>query len=254
MLIIRLLAPLLLALLAWWGLRNIKNRYALTTSQFRWLVGITAMLMVVVILILFGRLPIQALLAPFIFMLSFMMRNVHLLIRLWPLLRMGHSKWGSNRNWGRSGSSKPGASGIRTPWLNMSLDHQTGSMDGEILQGDFAGKLLSSLDMAQLLALATACQKDADSLHLLEAYLDRMHPNWREDPAAAGAANAQPASGGESAMNEALALEILGLQSGASAEEITLAHRRLMQKLHPDRGGSDYLAQRINAARDFLLG
>jgi DnaJ-domain-containing protein 1 len=105
-----------------------------------------------------------------------------------------------------------------------------------------------------LLALATACQKDADSLHLLEAYLDRMHPNWREDPAAAGAANAQPPSGGESAMNEALALEILGLQPGASAEEITLAHRRLMQKLHPDRGGSDYLAQRINAARDFLLG
>ena len=157
MLIIRLLAPLLLALLAWWGLRNIKNRYALTSSQFRWLVGITAMLMVVVILILFGRLPIQALLAPFIFMLSFMMRNVHLLIRLWPLLRMGQSKWASNRNWGRSGGNKPGASGIRTPWLDMSLDHQTGNMDGEILQGALAGHSLSSLEMAQLLALATAC-------------------------------------------------------------------------------------------------
>lgn len=254
MLIIRLLAPLLLALLAWWGLRNIRNRYALTTSQYRWMVGIAAMLLVVLILIVMGRLPIQALLAPFIFILSFMLRNVHLLIRLLPLLRMGHSKWGSNRNWGRAGSSNPGASGIRTLWLDMSLDHQTGNMDGEILQGAFAGKQLSSLDMAQLLTLATACQQDADSLQLLEAYLDRMHPDWREDPAAAGAANAQPASGGESAMNEALALEILGLQSGASAEEITLAHRRLMQKLHPDRGGSDYLAQRINAARDFLLG
>jgi DnaJ-domain-containing protein 1 len=80
-----------------------------------------------------------------------------------------------------------------------------------------------------------------------------MHPNWRDDPAA-GAANGQAASGGESALNEALALEILGLQPGASADEITLAHRRLMQKLHPDRGGSDYLAQRINAARDYLLG
>lgn len=254
MLIIRLLAPLLLALLAWWGLRNIKNRYALTTSQFRWLVGITAMLLVVLILIVMGRLPIQALLAPFIFMLSFMLRNVHLLIRLLPLLRMGQSKWGANRNWGRAGSSKPGASGIRTLWLDMSLDHQSGNMDGEILQGTFAGKQLSGLDMTQLLALATACQKDADSLHLLEAYLDRMHPDWREDPAAAGAASAQQSTGSEPAMNEALALEILGLQSGASAEEITLAHRRLMQKLHPDRGGSDYLAQRINAARDFLLG
>lgn len=254
MLIIRLLAPLLLALLAWWGLRNIRNRYALTTSQYRWLVGITAMLLVVLILIVMGRLPIQALLAPFIFILSFMLRNVHLLIRLLPLLKMGQSKWGSNRNWGRSGSNKPGASGIRTLWLDMSLDHQTGNMDGEILQGVFAGKQLSSLDMAQLLTLATACQQDADSLHLLEAYLDRMHPHWREDPAAAGAANAHQAAGHESAMNEALALEILGLQPGASAEDITLAHRRLMQKLHPDRGGSDYLAQRINAARDFLLG
>ncbi|TFH71518.1 molecular chaperone DnaJ [Gammaproteobacteria bacterium LSUCC0112] len=256
MLIIRLLAPLLLALLAWWGLRNLKHRYALTTSQFRWLVGITALLLVVVILIVMGRLPIQALLAPFIFILSFMLRNVHLLIRLLPLLRMGHSKWGSNRNWGRAGNNTtPGASGIRTLWLDMSLDHQTGNMDGEILQGAFQHKKLSELTMEQLLALATACQQDADSLQLLEAYLDRMHPDWREDPAAAASSTgSQRASASDADMTEALALEILGLSAGASAEEITLAHRRLMQKLHPDRGGSDYLAQRINAARDFLLG
>ncbi|MDP3517753.1 MAG: molecular chaperone DnaJ [Pseudohongiella sp.] len=253
MLIIRLLAPLLLALMAWWGLRNLKQRYALTPSQFRWLVGITALLLVVVILIVMGRLPIQALLAPIIFIVSFMLRNVHLLIRLLPLLRMGQSKWGNNRSWGRATSSQPGASGIRTPWLDMSLDHQSGSMDGEILQGVFQGKKLSELDMTQLLALATACQQDADSLQLLEAYLDRMHPDWREDPAAAGSTGAHRASASGSDMTEELALEILGLSAGASAEEITLAHRRLMQKLHPDRGGSDYLAQRINAARDFLL-
>lgn len=256
MIIIRLLAPLLLALLAWWGLRNLKNRYALTQSQFRWLVGITAVLLVVVILIVMGRLPIQALLAPVIFLLSFMLRNVHLLIRLWPLLRMGQSKWGSNRNWGRSSSGKNGgASSIRTRWLDMGLDHQTGSMEGEVLLGQFKGQMLSALSIEQLLELADECRKDGDSLQLLEAYLDRMHPDWRAEPGAGESAEGQvPRAGGDTQMTESLALEILGLSQGADREAIIAAHRRLMQRMHPDRGGSDYLAQRINAARDFLLG
>lgn len=54
-------------------------------------------------------------------------------------------------------------------------------------------------------------------------------------------------------MTEALALEILGLQPGDDRKAVTEAHRRLMQKLHPDRGGSDYLAKRINEARDYLI-
>ena len=54
-------------------------------------------------------------------------------------------------------------------------------------------------------------------------------------------------------MTEALALDILGLQPGATESEISAAHRKMMQKMHPDRGGSEYLARRINAARDFLL-
>ena len=256
MFILRLLAPLLLAILAWWGLRNLKNRYALTQSQFRWLVGITAVLLVVVILIALGRLPIQALLAPLVFLFSFMLRNVHLLIRLWPLLRFGQSKWGRNRNWGRPGSgNSAGASSIRTAWLDMGLDHQSGSMEGEVLQGQFRGQLLSSLSLTQLLALAQECRQDGDSLQLLEAYLDRMHADWRDD-AGAGDSEAGQArrAGTDTQMTEDLALEILGLAKGVSRDEIVAAHRRLMQRMHPDRGGSDYLAQRINAARDFLLG
>jgi hypothetical protein len=255
MFLIRLLAPLLLALLAWWGLRNLKNRYALTQSQFRWLVGITGVLLVVMILIIMGRLPIQALLAPIIFLLSFMVRNVHLLVRFWPLLRMGQSKWGSNRSWGRSSSGKnAGASSIRTAWLDMGLDHQTGSMEGEVLQGQFKGQMMSTLSIEQLLKLADECRQDGDSLQLLEAYLDRMHADWRAEPGANESAAGQvPRAGGDTQMTESLALEILGLSQGASNEEITAAHRRLMQRMHPDRGGSDYLAQRINAARDFLL-
>lgn len=256
MIIIRLLAPLLLAILAWWGLRNLKNRYALTQSQFRWLVGFTAVLLVVIILIVLGRLPVQALLAPIIFLLSFMLRNVHLLVRLWPLLKFGQSKWGSNRSWGRSsGTNSAGASSIRTLWLDMGLDHQTGSMEGEVLQGQFKGRMLSALSMEQLLALADECRQDGDSLQLLEAYLDRMHADWRDGSGSGDSAAGQARkSGGDTQMTESLALEILGLSKGADREEIIAAHRRLMQRMHPDRGGSDYLAQRINAARDFLLG
>ena len=57
-----------------------------------------------------------------------------------------------------------------------------------------------------------------------------------------------------SAMTRAEAFEVLGLKSGANAEEIHSAHRRLMRMAHPDTGGSDWLASRINQARDVLLG
>lgn len=251
MIILRLLAPLLLAVLTWWGLRWCKNRFALTTGQYRWLVVGTSLLMIVAILIVMGRLPVQALLAPIVFLGSFVLRNIHLLIRLWPLLRQ------TNRNWGRN-VGKAGASAISTAWLAMSLDHATGAMDGDVLQGQFQSKRLSELTLEQLFVLVGECQHDNDTLQLLEAYLDRMHPDWKEKASSATGSSAQGSatnrSSGSEVMTEDLALEILGLKQGASREEIIAAHRRLMQKLHPDRGGSDYLAQRINAARDFLLG
>lgn len=251
MIILRLLAPLLLAVLTWWGLRWCKNRFALTTGQYRWLVVGTSLLMIVAILIVMGRLPVQALLAPIVFLGSFVLRNIHLLIRLWPLLRQ------TNRNWGRN-AGKAGASAISTAWLAMSLDHASGAMDGDVLQGQFQGKRLSELTLEQLFVLVGECQHDNDTLQLLEAYLDRMHPDWKEKVSSAAGSSAQGSAAnrgsGSEVMTEDLALEILGLKQGASREEIIAAHRRLMQKLHPDRGGSDYLAQRINAARDFLLG
>lgn len=247
MFILRLLAPLLLAGLAYWGLVRVQRKYALNRQQFRWLLVITAVLLVVLTLIVMGRLPIQALAAPAIFILTFALRNAHWLLQLTSWLR-GRRAPGQG---GGSAGRRSGRSTVNTDWLAMELAHSTGHMDGTVIKGAHQGRRLSALTLSELLELAQACQHDADSLQLLEAYLERAHPGWQD-----AAGETQGEGGGavtDDAMNEALALEILGLSPGATDEQIVAAHRRLMQKLHPDRGGSDYLAQRINAARDFLV-
>jgi hypothetical protein len=89
-----------------------------------------------------------------------------------------------------------------------------------------------------------------DSLQVLEAYLDRQHEGWRQQHAGQASSSEGEA---ELVMTRDLALEILGLPADASDEDIVKAHRSMMQRLHPDRGGSDYLAKKINAAKDFLV-
>lgn len=249
MFIFRLLAPLILAGLAYWALRRLQQRYTLTTQQFRWLAGLTAALLIILIMIVMGRLPIQALAAPLLFVITFALRNAQSMGQLLTMLKLRRPN-----SAGAAGSSgqNPGTSSIRTVWLLMELTHSSGQMDGEVLDGRYKGQHLSAMDLAALLALARECQQDADSMQLLEAYLDRMHPDWKQHADAEADRAGRSAAGGSS-MTESLALEILGLEQGATREQVTVAHRRLMQKMHPDRGGSDYLAQRINEARDFLL-
>lgn len=154
------------------------------------------------------------------------------------------------------GGSGGGASSIRTPFLHMSLDHATGTLDGEIVAGLQAGRRLSDLDQPSLMALLGRYRlEDPQSAQLLEAYLDRTFPDWRQEAAAAGAAGTGGASAGEpTAMSRDDALRILGLESGASEADIKAAYHRLIAGLHPDRGGSDYLAAQVNRARDVLLG
>jgi TPR repeat protein len=55
-------------------------------------------------------------------------------------------------------------------------------------------------------------------------------------------------------MSTAQALEILGLKAGVTEQEIGAAYNRLMKRVHPDLGGSDFFAKQLNAARDALLG
>ena len=146
---------------------------------------------------------------------------------------------------------------VTTRFLRMTLDHDSGEMDGIVREGECAGERLSELDLETLLSLWRRCRaEDEQSASVLEAFLDRTHgEDWRES-AAAGAAGGSNGGRqqGQSPMTREEALEVLGLEPGSSEEEIRAAHRRLMRHAHPDHGGSNYLAAKINQAKDLLLG
>jgi hypothetical protein len=152
---------------------------------------------------------------------------------------------------GRTQKSPGQVSRVRTAYFEMELDHDSGTMRGRILAGRLQGASLGALNLATLLGLLG--EIDGDSRDLLAAYLDRQHPDWREhtqDDAAAGRRTRAAASG---KMTEEEAYQILGVGPDASADDIGRAHRSLMKKLHPDQGGSTYLAARVNEAKEVLL-
>jgi hypothetical protein len=154
---------------------------------------------------------------------------------------------------GRTQKSPGKVSRVRSAFLEMELDHDSGATRGRILAGPYAGAALDTLDAATLIGLLG--QIDADSRELLAAYLDRREPGWREHAQDDAAAGSGPRAARGSKMTEEEAYQILGIQAGASAsaQDITRAHRSLMKKLHPDQGGSTYLAARVNEAKDVLL-
>jgi len=138
---------------------------------------------------------------------------------------------------------------VRTAFVEMTLDHDSGAMRGQVLAGQFAGRALDDLDIDALIALLR--EADDETRSLLVPYLDRRDAGWREH--AQGDAAAGRAAPGSAKMTEEEAYQILGLQRGASERDITRAHRALMKKFHPDQGGSTYLAARINEAKEKLL-
>jgi hypothetical protein len=167
---------------------------------------------------------------------------------LFPLLRRLHSVVGGLR-----GPAAGATSEVETPYVRVNLDHDTGAMTGTVLRGRFAGMRLDELRRADLLALLRECRTaDAEAARLVEAWLDRMDPEWREDMHAEHSAGAPPPRGGaDVTVDEAYA--ILGLRPDADAAAIKEAHHRLMKQLHPDHGGTDYFAAKLNRARDVLL-
>ena len=149
-------------------------------------------------------------------------------------------------------SNAVGQSTVATRFLNMTLDHATGVMSGEVREDRFAGRALLELNLQELLALWRECQADPQSMAVLETYLDRhAESDWRERLHEAKSTADSPAAA--SVMSCAEAYQILGLSPGATPAEIQAAYRRLIQRLHPDHGGSAYLATQLNQARDLLL-
>jgi DnaJ-domain-containing protein 1 len=131
----------------------------------------------------------------------------------------------------------------------MELDHDSGSMRGRVIAGRHQGVELERLDVETLISMFS--EIDEESRALLAAYLDRRDPSWSEHAQADATAGRRTTASGK--MSEQEAYQILGLEPGASADDIGRAHRTLMKKLHPDQGGSTYLAARINEAKEILL-
>ncbi|HEY7085704.1 MAG TPA: DnaJ domain-containing protein [Hyphomicrobiaceae bacterium] len=151
---------------------------------------------------------------------------------------------------GRTQKASGQTSRVTTEHLEVELDHDSGDIHGRVLKGVFAGRRLEDLTPVELAHLWQDCRfSDPQSAQIVAAYLDRLHPTWREDMARQGGQS----TAAEGPMTREQALEILGLAPGASEDDIRRAHRELMMKLHPDHGGSTYLAAKINEAKDVLL-
>ena len=176
-----------------------------------------------------------------------------------PITLAGYAIWARIRRGGRQGRSK-----VLTAWLAMVLDHEAGLFDGEVLKGAYRGHLLSELSMEQLRLLQVELVADPESVHILNAYLDYAHTGARNRDSAEdrkdntyranGERRRETRSGADGGMNEDEAWSLLGLARGASRNEIKTSYRRLMKQVHPDHGGTDYLAHKITQAKDLLLG
>jgi len=140
---------------------------------------------------------------------------------------------------------------VRSAYLEMMLDHETGAIDGQILMGKRQGQFLSNLALDDLLLFHAEVRTDEESLQLFETFLDSAHPDWRDQESAARCRETSPLS---SHMSREEAHELLGLEAGCSDEDVRRAYHRLIKRVHPDSGGTAALMARITEARDMLLG
>lgn len=157
------------------------------------------------------------------------------------------------------GPSRGQATGVNTRFIRMSLDHDSGVLDGTVLEGPFKGRRLGELSQEELLDLLQQCRvEDDESAQVLEAYLDRVFGMGGRTDNTGGEYSQNNSSKRQSSernrMTREEAYEILNVSPGASSDEIKAAHHTLMKKIHPDQGGSNYLASKINQAKEILIG
>lgn len=239
----RLLTLIAIAFVIWllirWFIRTPPKQVLASAKR----AGLILALFGLVLLVVTGRLNV--LIAAGAAALPFLKRGF-MLLRYLPML---HGLFGGVAKAANLGGQGNPFSTLETRFLRASLDISSGSLDGEVLEGAFEGQFLSKMTLDNLLALLTTCNKeDPRSAALLCAYLDRHHRGWQQG---GRAGPSQPSS--DHTMSPVEAFDILGIDAGTNEEGIRQAHRQLIHKLHPDRGGSTYLATKINQAKDCLL-
>jgi hypothetical protein len=172
--------------------------------------------------------------------------------RVWP---GGWPNWHFPHPGGGARTQSGQTTRVATDWVDMELDHDTGEMRGRVLKGTFSRQSLNQLSDEDITSFyAEAGAADPETARLLEAYLDRRFgADWRTQTNNKSSSS-QQRSRSSSGMTREEAYRVLGIAPGASEEEIRDAYKRLMMNLHPDRGGTDYLAAKINEAKDVLLG
>lgn len=151
------------------------------------------------------------------------------------------------RLWDVSRGKAPALQGEQaTPYVRLMLDANGQVIAGQVLKGLYQGASFERLSGAQLgQKYNELAAVDPKGAQLLQGYLSQRYgQRWQE--AVSGGASAEGLSPGQAA-------DILGIDLGADAGTIRAAHKKLMKTAHPDRGGSEYLAQQINAAKDVLL-
>jgi hypothetical protein len=209
-------------------------------------IAIIALGLVLLVLVVTGRAP--AIFAALGALMTMVMRFLPLFLRAAPWL----SRWTGEKTGVPGGSAR--VSQVRTTTLLMTFNAETGAMHGQILAGEYSGRVLDALSDDELESLHGYCRRsDTEGLRLLEAWLVRERPeSWGAKPGTGGPGGAG-ASAASSDMSVAEACEILGVSADANRDDIVTAHRSLMVRLHPDKGGSHYLSAKVNEAKRVLL-
>ncbi len=228
----------------WFWLRWRNTPTAQGRKDLIWKTAVGGLIVVIILLALGGRIHWMGAVVAAI--LPLLKQGMALLIRFFPFFAQLYKTHGP-------AAKAPDMSTVRSAIIEMNLDHETGELQGQVLKGPFSGQQLADMTRDSLAELLDYCrQQDGDSARLLESYLTQRF-DGDADFAESEPGDGSQASSDSAPMTVAEALAILGLQETVTADDITLAHRRLIQKLHPDRGGNDYLAAKINEARDVLL-
>lgn len=235
-----LFALVLAGIVFWWQWTNTPDPVQRKRLLQRSVIG--GLIVVILLLVMTGHMHwFGAVLAG---VLAFVRQNIGLLVRYSPVITQMYRSHAST-------SKTTNSSTVGTRFIQMNLDHVTGKLSGKVLAGEFKGRMLDLMSKSELDRLADFCrQQDTDSARLLESYMTARFG----EPAGPGVGGQGRSAGRpEAAMSMEEAMQVLGLQGSPTKEEITNAYRKIMQQIHPDRGGNEYFAAKANQARDVLI-